>query len=1107
MENASKKYMAFISYSHANNSEEGRKWADWLHHSLETYEIPEELIGKQNLHGGEIPRQIFPVFQDEKELSASSNLNASLTEALDNAEFLIYLSSPRSAGSIYVRNEIRHFKQTGKSAKMIALILSGEPEYGDATTDQQCFPDELRYEVDENGQIDKNRPHEVLAADVRIAHSTLEGFTSSEAYRRYLHDTEKSMSHQEIKVAVEAYKKRLDLALLKIIACILDVPLRELTKRDQAYQLEKAKRKNRNIKRITAVIGTLAILAIIAGIMAWKQKNKAQRSLARSLYTSGINKLTESEYGDGAAYIAEATRQGDPGAEMFANSMLAMQPDLSLMPSVVAANTRFSYDGKWIAAFASAGAGRSVLQIWDAKARRLYKQVDGVKTLQAHQPFFDTLGRVYARGWKNDLYRYDIVHHQLDLLYNNLDSSFLALKALSANGRYLAYNKENKTVLYDTNNGKTFIIYESDGLTPVDIYFNGSSSRVVCIAAIKDLDDIRLYDLSGPAPLLLLNEKLRSGVKKPALDIEGNQVVFNNLDGLFYYNLQNKNAWKRPQRSYNYSFVAFTKKGQLVAGNEYDVDVLSPADGRVLSSQKLPQNLFFSDPFLKQIVNANTFTTVQHAADYTQQIIDENGQAFIENIKATPMQLNRYYADSALSQVLVGENEQQLYISNKNSPLVEKLDLATGKRNPWLRLTEPSNFMELLRKSKVLIIKGLSGKTYLYNAQTGKQIGAPIESQVKSYLFNKDQTEVLLRTGPSGFGIWSLLTGEKRIQYDHKGPLLKFTSNPDFKSILTVSDTSWKVYEIPTGKIIREGKERISSGAFNTTGDYLVIVSSSGKATVYETKGYTKLVSISTIEFPFMAFNNKGDVLAISEDDSHVRLWDLNEKKSFGQTIRVSKYSKFFTFSKDDSKIFVQDDADHLNYALKVVDAKTAAVLTMPLINRRFSALEILPSEQQCLTVEPLIKGYSINIWEMPGIIHIPAKSLAADLEKFYGKKYDETTGAIMNYQDSAAYHTWYFKDPLTRTVTPASKRSIVADIQGNYPVKSTDNLYLLGASYSYHPLARAAMADYFSLRPETAYLAERIVAATRGQVEKIQNKDLKNRVVAILNKVAARLQ
>ena len=69
-----KKYKAFISYSHSNNRESGRKWADWLHQQLESYEVPAELVGTLNEAGETIPHNIYPVFQDEKELSASSDL-------------------------------------------------------------------------------------------------------------------------------------------------------------------------------------------------------------------------------------------------------------------------------------------------------------------------------------------------------------------------------------------------------------------------------------------------------------------------------------------------------------------------------------------------------------------------------------------------------------------------------------------------------------------------------------------------------------------------------------------------------------------------------------------------------------------------------------------------------------------------------------------------------------------------------------------------------------------------------------------------------------------------------------------------------------------------
>ncbi len=165
-----KRYRAFISYSHSDNREQGRKWADWLHHSLETYQIPAELIGKTNSYGQPIPAQIYPVFQDEKELSANSDLSNSLKEALDHSDFLVFLASPRSAKSVYVQEELRHFKSKGKSAHIIAMILRGEPAYDGDESEDQCFPSVLRHAVDEQGQINEAQTEEALAADVRLPH-------------------------------------------------------------------------------------------------------------------------------------------------------------------------------------------------------------------------------------------------------------------------------------------------------------------------------------------------------------------------------------------------------------------------------------------------------------------------------------------------------------------------------------------------------------------------------------------------------------------------------------------------------------------------------------------------------------------------------------------------------------------------------------------------------------------------------------------------------------------------------------------------------------------------------------------------------------------------
>ncbi|HSH95164.1 MAG TPA: hypothetical protein VK968_13515 [Roseimicrobium sp.] len=39
-----RRYTAFISYRHADNTQEGRRWAEWLHRALERYVVPPDLF-------------------------------------------------------------------------------------------------------------------------------------------------------------------------------------------------------------------------------------------------------------------------------------------------------------------------------------------------------------------------------------------------------------------------------------------------------------------------------------------------------------------------------------------------------------------------------------------------------------------------------------------------------------------------------------------------------------------------------------------------------------------------------------------------------------------------------------------------------------------------------------------------------------------------------------------------------------------------------------------------------------------------------------------------------------------------------------------------------
>jgi hypothetical protein len=96
-------YVAFISYHHTDNTDEDRKWGTWLHHRLEIYDIPAELIGTRNSQGRIIPERLYPVFRDEVSLPA----DADLTRVLNSTRQSI--STEESAGENTARVACRDF--------------------------------------------------------------------------------------------------------------------------------------------------------------------------------------------------------------------------------------------------------------------------------------------------------------------------------------------------------------------------------------------------------------------------------------------------------------------------------------------------------------------------------------------------------------------------------------------------------------------------------------------------------------------------------------------------------------------------------------------------------------------------------------------------------------------------------------------------------------------------------------------------------------------------------------------------------------------------------------------------------------------------------------
>lgn len=148
-----KRFRGFISYSQTDMVAARR-----LHGWLENYRVPLGLA----VDLGDT-RKLGRFFRDEEEMGAAANIGASVRGAIEDAESLIVICSPRSAKSKWVNAEILHFRKTGRGGKVFAVIIDGVPNSGNDET--ECFPPALRASIPDDDP--DGMPIEPLGLDLR----------------------------------------------------------------------------------------------------------------------------------------------------------------------------------------------------------------------------------------------------------------------------------------------------------------------------------------------------------------------------------------------------------------------------------------------------------------------------------------------------------------------------------------------------------------------------------------------------------------------------------------------------------------------------------------------------------------------------------------------------------------------------------------------------------------------------------------------------------------------------------------------------------------------------------------------------------------------------
>ena len=277
---ASRRYTAFISYSHAD-----AKWATWLHRSLERFVVPAKLRPADAKNAA--PRKtLAPVFIDRAEFASSADLTESVRQALENSLHLIVVCSPKAAASRWVNEEVRLFRQMGRSRNILCLLVDGEPA-ADAAAGASCYPATLRFQLDAAGALTSTLSTTPLGADVRPRHDAPGD------------------------------------ALLKLIAGMLGVPFDQLRQR--------ARERQRRLVAAAAITGFAVISAI--GIAAYRAREA--QSVAAAAQRAEL--AAKGRYREYVANFNSSLRQANPEEQLPG----AVMRDPKILAALVA-----SYQGE-----------------------------------------------------------------------------------------------------------------------------------------------------------------------------------------------------------------------------------------------------------------------------------------------------------------------------------------------------------------------------------------------------------------------------------------------------------------------------------------------------------------------------------------------------------------------------------------------------------------------------------------------------------------------------------------------------------------------------------------------------------------------------------------